>query len=342
MESPRYFLPIPYGSTAGSHTANQRSTRYPCQRDCESSVSVTDLVDSQLIPLRHAGKDEAWLHEWLMEKPERLGLGPIEIKGHELIQRSGGGRLDILGYRPDINTYYEIEVMLGEVDANHGFRVLDYWARERIEKPDSRHVAVLVAEDLQGRYRILLDTLPQFLPFIGIELKTLKLADPDVATAVITIEMAPEGAFDQPVEDDDKDRPTLVPRDADWWREQKGPDYVATVTEIHRLLDRAVGPSRLDFSLSSYVVLKKGRRSWLPMWARKEGVYVYIPDAGGSDGSTPSPWFEKVREALAPLGGAPNWSPKSGGSNPISFSLTPEMLQHPEVLGILRQAYEYA
>src|SRR5712691_7864928 len=143
------------------------------------------IVENSYTTLRAIGKDERWLHEWIKEKPTRLGLGPIVIKRSELTQsKNNGGRLDILAYRADIDTYYEIEVMLGECDADHGFRTLDYWARERLKNPNAKHVAVLVAEDLSGRYKTLIETLPQFLPLIAIELKVLKLALPsgDIAT----------------------------------------------------------------------------------------------------------------------------------------------------------------
>jgi hypothetical protein len=39
----------------------------------------------------------------------------------------GAGSLDNLAADGDI--YYSAEVQLGEVDASHGFRVFDYWAR---------------------------------------------------------------------------------------------------------------------------------------------------------------------------------------------------------------------
>ena len=95
------------------------------------------------------GKDEYWLQDWIAEDPARLGLGPLNLVHKELRQYgSRGGRLYILAYRTDLNTYYEIEVMLGECDSDHGFRILEYWAQERARNPNSRHVAVLVAEDL--------------------------------------------------------------------------------------------------------------------------------------------------------------------------------------------------
>jgi hypothetical protein len=75
-----------------------------------------------------------------------------------------------------VDTFYEIEIMLDECDANHhGLRALEFSSRERLKHPDSRHVAVMVSENLSSTYRRLLEGLPQVLPFIGIEIRALKL-----------------------------------------------------------------------------------------------------------------------------------------------------------------------
>ena len=106
-------------------------------------MTKAKYLENKLVSLRETGNDEKWLHNWIAEKPERLGIGPFEIMAHELHQyKNRGGILDILGYNKPENTYYEIEVMLGECDSDHGFRVLDYWARERAKNPNSIHCAV--------------------------------------------------------------------------------------------------------------------------------------------------------------------------------------------------------
>src|SRR4051795_12365068 len=129
--------------------------------------------------LKAIGRDEYWLQDWLAADPTRLGLGQVAIKAKELRPYGGkGGRLDILAYDAALDTYYEVEVMLGECDADHGFRALDYWARERVRNPGARHVAVIVAEDLSGRYRTVIETLvscPRSLVPIGLaELRHLQ------------------------------------------------------------------------------------------------------------------------------------------------------------------------
>jgi hypothetical protein len=300
------------------------------------------IVENSRTTLRAIGKNEDWLHAWILEKPSRLGLGDLTIKQHELIHyKNKGGRLDILAWRGDLDTYYEIEIMLGECDSDHGFRVLDYWARERVRNPNAKHVAVLVAEDLSGRYKTLIDTLPQFLPLIAIEIKVLRLvSEHDVATIEAVIVAQPDDLIvesgDQP-----EGASTGQLRDRDWWISNSNPTFIATVDKIAKISDEVGGPSTVDFTAKSYVSLRKGRRCWLPMWPRADGVYVYIP--GGSDGSAdaPSEFYGRVRHRLEEMGvQAPSWSYKyNGGANPIAFAISADKVNHSAIREILAEAY---
>lgn len=168
--------------------------------------------------------------------------------------------------------------MLGECDSDHGFRALDYWARERLRNPNARHVAVLVAEDLSGRYKTLLETLPQFLPFIAIEISVLQL---DYGNGIATIETSIVAQPDDLIintGDEAHDGGTEdAPRDRDWWESNASASFIQTVDALSKLCAENVGPSRVDYSARSYISLKKGRRCWLPMWPRKDGAYVHIP-----------------------------------------------------------------
>jgi hypothetical protein len=305
------------------------------------------IVESTYTTLRAIGKDEAWLHQWIIEKPSRLGLGELTIKQAELTQyQTKGGRLDILAYRGDLDTYYEIEVMLGECDADHGFRTLDYWARERLRHPNARHYAVLVAEDLSGRYKTVIDTLPQFLPFIGVEINVLRLDHPDAfATIDTTIIAQPDDlTLDSGDEPGGAGEHQGQPRDRDWWVSHMNSAFLQTVDLVAKYCIETLGPSRIDYTAQSYISLKKGRRCWLPMWPRSNGVYVYLP--GGKDGAedAPSDFFNVVRDKLEAAGGeAPSWTYKyNGGANPIAFAISLEKATHSLIREILAQAYALA
>ena len=82
------------------------------------------------------GKDEAWLQGWLSEQPSRLGLGELEVA-------EGAGDDDSRSFvATDDQRCFSVDVRLGEMEASHGFQLLDNWARNRVLHPDKTHVAV--------------------------------------------------------------------------------------------------------------------------------------------------------------------------------------------------------
>jgi hypothetical protein len=294
--------------------------------------------------LKAVGCDEYWLQDWIVANPTRLGLGQVIIKAKELRQHGGkGGRLDILAYDAALDTYYEVEVMLGECDADHGFRALDYWARERVRKPNARHVAVIVAEDLSGRYRTVIETLAQQLPLIAIEIRTLLVqSDPPVATTFPVIFAQPDDLVLRPADDPVTEDNAVAPNDEASWQAAK-PEFAKFAREMHKLCTEKIGPSSIDFSAKSYIALKKGKRAWLPMWPRANGAYVYIPGGPGGGVDQPNDFFAQVKEELGPLGIEPSWSFKyNAGANPIAFTITSQHAAHSKVVEVLDQAFALA
>ena len=275
------------------------------------------------------------------------GLGSISIKAVEVQHYTkSGGRLDILAYQADVDTYYEIELMLGEVNSDHGFRCLDYWARERLKKPNAKHVAVLVAENLSGRYQTIIDTLPDFLPFIAIELRVLTLSGENKSATIVPLIIAqPDelvlGSSDDPT-DEQGGNDKKAPRDRAWWEENSSAGYIATVDALIELCSKNCGPSTVDYTASSYISLKKGKRCWLPMWKRQNGIYVYLPGGPGGSEDDPSDFYHEVAKALSEMGlEQPAWSYKyNAGANPIGFPIPFEKVQHSLILDILRKAYQ--
>lgn len=87
--------------------------------------------------LRELGYDEIWLQNWLAEEPARIGLGEVKVLAQELTSPRGAGSLDILASDGE-DTYYSIEVQLGEIDASHSFRVFDYGRSTERDTPARR------------------------------------------------------------------------------------------------------------------------------------------------------------------------------------------------------------
>jgi RecB family endonuclease NucS len=107
------------------------------------------------------------IEQFIINNPISLNIGDIEIIKSQHNQPNG--ILDILGYDKSLDTYYEIELLRGEIDSVHITHVLDYWANEKRIKQKSKHIAVLIAESLKGRYQTLVSTLPYDIPLICCE-----------------------------------------------------------------------------------------------------------------------------------------------------------------------------
>lgn len=198
----------------------------------------------------------------------------------------------------------------------------------------------------QGRYKTVIDALPQFLPFIGIELKVLKLPyQAGVATIEATIVAQPDDVVIESADEPKAgEREGASPRDRSWWESNTSDQFIGTVDEITKFCSQSVGPSRIDYSAQSYISLKKGRRCWLPTWPRANGVYVYLPagDSGAED--APSDFFNQVKAKLESIGlDAPTWIYNyNGGANPIAFAIPREKSSHSIVREILKAAYDFA
>jgi hypothetical protein len=242
-----------------------------------------------------------------------------------------------------LDTYYEVEVMLGECDADHGFRALDYWARERIRNPISRHVAVIAAEDLSGRYGTVIETLSQYLPLIAVEIRTLLIkSDPPVATTFPVIFAQPDDLILKPADEPEAGGSGGSPHDETSWLADK-PDFTKFARDMYRMCIERIGQTSIDFSAKSYIALKKGKRAWLPMWPKKDGAYVYIPGGEGGALDQPSDFYATVKDLLAPLGIEPSWSFKyNAGANPIAFTISFQNGSHSKIIEVLSEAYSLA
>jgi hypothetical protein len=151
-----------------------------------------DIVSGALSTMAELEKDEAWLQGWLKEKPVRLGLGALEVADAEPVHDDAGNPAFLAA---DDGRYFSVNVRLGELEAAHGFGVLDSWARNRVRHPDKEHVAVLVTESTGDRYRPTLLALAEHLPLVVVELQVWRgereaLIVPHVAMASDDVDLA--------------------------------------------------------------------------------------------------------------------------------------------------------
>jgi hypothetical protein len=283
------------------------------------------------VRLRDLGYDEIWLQNWLSEDPSRLGLGGVNVVAQELTQTHGGS-LDILA--ADADTYYSIEVQLGEVDASHGFRVLDYWARNRERYPGKTHVAVLMAESTGGRYSAALHAIAEYLPLAVIELRAWQggaeaVLVPEIVAANTSLDIGGTPAAAAAGGRTEAD-----------WEEECTPEAWAFHKAFVHWTQEHLGEIRVDYNPRSYIGVRRGRRVWGPLWPVRDGATVHLPDPDGSR-DEPSVAFEDFRERLSALGLEPSWQASyNAGANPISLRLKKADLDRREVQDLLKASWE--
>jgi hypothetical protein len=119
--------------------------------------------------------DEKWVQERIADDPSILGLGDLLLKDKERIQPRAG-RLDLLLQDSEATTRYEVEIQLGSTDEKHIIRTIEYWDIEKKRYPQYEHIAVIVAENITGRFLNVISLFNGFIPLIAIQLNAIRVS----------------------------------------------------------------------------------------------------------------------------------------------------------------------
>lgn len=140
-------------------------------------MSILKYAKPEKISLKkHPELNEHWVQERIAKDPSLLGLGDLILKDKERIHPQAG-RLDLLCQDADNNKRYEIEIQLGKSDESHIIRTIEYWDIERKRYPQYEHTAVLVAEEITGRFLNVIGLFNGFIPLVAIQMQGLRLGD---------------------------------------------------------------------------------------------------------------------------------------------------------------------
>jgi hypothetical protein len=166
-----------------------------------------ELKKIEAVELRSLGLDEKWLQSEILKDTNILGLGELEVLSRERRQPQGG-KIDFLMYSQEVETYYEVEVMLGALDESHIVRTIEYWDVERQRRPSAEHRAVIVAEKITSRFFNVLRLLNRSVPMIAVQLEAFKIDENSVVLHAVTVldvaEEAPEAYVAEEAEETDR------------------------------------------------------------------------------------------------------------------------------------------
>lgn len=124
----------------------------------------------------HPELDERWVQARIAEDTSLLGLGDLILKDKERIHPHGG-RLDLLCQDAETNRRYEIEIQLGKSDESHIIRTIEYWDVERKRYPQYDHTAVIVAEEITGRFLNVVSLFNGYIPLVAVQMQAFRLGD---------------------------------------------------------------------------------------------------------------------------------------------------------------------
>ncbi len=154
----------------------------------------------------HPDFNENWLQQQISSDVEILGLGEELIVKDVERRQPGAGRLDVLLYDPETNTRYEVEIQLGRTDESHIIRTLEYWDNERRRFPQYDHIAVIVAEEITGRFLNVINLFNQAIPLIAIQMSAIEVDGGMTlhATKVLDVALPALEEEDEPGEETDR------------------------------------------------------------------------------------------------------------------------------------------
>ena len=189
--------------------------------------------------LRSLGLDEHWLQNQIVQDTSLLGLGDLIILRKEKTQPAGG-RIDFFMADPETDTRYEIEVMLGELDASHIIRTLEYWDVERQRYPDFEHRAVIVAEEVTARFFNVIRLLNRAVPIVALQLSAFRFGDEVVLHFTRVLDTYQFGDPEEEEEGESADR--------GYWERKSRPESLAVVEAVRSLIQTNKGEPRITYN----------------------------------------------------------------------------------------------
>ena len=229
---------------------------------------MPELVSLENISLKNNQQiKEDKIQSFIYEHPEVLGLGNLTPIRREKKQPSGG-RLDILLGDEDDSIRYEVEVQLGATDPSHIIRTIEYWDSERKRYPQYDHCAVIVAEEITGRFFNVISLFNGTIPLIALQMKAIKYGD-DIALSFTKV-------IDRIVTVNDEDEQEVA-TDREYWEKRTSTKMMNEIDKIYKSLGDIVSGFTLKYN-KFYIGLSKDgiSRNFLMFRPKKSFLYLVI------------------------------------------------------------------
>ena len=172
---------------------------------------------------------ESNIRDFLYDNPEVLGEA-IGVSNLQLIQKErvqpSKGRLDLL-FEDEDNNRYEVELQVGRTNPDHIVRAIEYWDIEQKRYPKKDHIAILIAENITGRFFNIISRFNGAIPMIALQLVALPLPEDKVGISLINILDLTEADMG------DKEAETALITDESWWEARTNKQMMKLLNEMY-------------------------------------------------------------------------------------------------------------
>jgi hypothetical protein len=279
-------------------------------------------VKHSRIYLRDTEYTEKWLQDRIAEDPSILGLpGDLELLDRERRQERAG-RLDLLLQDPESERRYELELMLGALDESHIIRAIEYWDIERRRYPAYEHVAVVVAEDVTGRFLNILSLLAGTIPLVVLQCNALQVEGKLVLDFVKVIDQTS-------LRRDDEEEGQANPATREYWQGRVGDQILATCDKVVAIVNES---TKTKFSANynrQYIGLSDGTRSRNFVYVHPKKRFIHI----NATVAEADEWAKKLSAA-----GMDAWLSRSGSRAGVTVAPADFAKHEPILRQLLAQA----
>ena len=243
---------------------------------------MASIVKMEKISLKnHPEIKEDLIQKYIFDDPSVLGLGDLSSIQREKTQPTGG-RIDLL-LADDTNTRYEVEVQLGATDPNHIIRTIEYWDNEKKRYPQYDHCAVIVAEEITGRFMNVIQLFNGTIPLIALQVVAYKQGD---NISLDFIKVLDRVSF--ATEDEEQYEET----DRKYWENKSTPKMLKEVDNIFNSLKEFVGGYVFKYN-KFYIGMAKDGVSKNFVFFKPKKNFLYI----GCKGNENKDIIEKMENA---------------------------------------------
>lgn len=230
---------------------------------------MAKLVKSEKVSLKdHPEVNESAIQEFIFNNPSVLGLGDLIPIQREKIQPLGG-RLDLLLSDPDGVARYEVEIQLGATDPSHIIRTIEYWDSEKKRYPKYDHCAVIIAEEITGRFMNVISLFNGAIPLIALQMNAVKHGE--------DIELIFTKVLDRlSLANDDEDETAEI-TDRSYWEKRSTPQMMKIIDRLFQDVGDIATDYELKYNKFYVGIAKNGvANNFISFRPKKQFVYFCI------------------------------------------------------------------